>query len=312
MQQLKDIDDQRTAAAIVDALTTFSNIVNRNEPPGTGIQLPVNSLQQLEKRRMDIINAKTEREKDLALIAYRNETLELQKDNMKIRQQEVRERAQERQLNREQRDIAEQRRERALKERIGEDDQKQIERYMKAAEGTHAFKTSETLINKASTVKELLDDAKVYGGQSLSMLGPVIATGIAGEVGVLTDKDVTRYVKNPALIDGAMDALAKAKASKITQTSYDNLMRLVDIMEAKARDVRTAVYKRKAEQLSKNSNLSVEDALQKLDPDYMPGEEKKASAQLKRPTEEQVQKYMQMYKLPKEQADAILTKRLNR
>lgn len=149
-----------------------------------------------------------------------------------------------------------------------ERDERQIERYTKMAEGSDQYKAAEKKLTSTSTIRELLKDAKTQGGQSLAMLGPQVARNIAGEVGVMTDKDVTRYVQNPSLVGSLKDTLAKIKDGKISEVSYDNLNRLVNIMERKAIDNRAEAYRKRAIQLSRNSDLEMEDALEKLDPNY--------------------------------------------
>jgi hypothetical protein len=88
-QQLDDINDQETGAFIADALSAFANIVNRNQPPGTQIQLPVEAMKNLEAKRDKIRSAKTEAEKQKALIDYRNETLRLQDQSQKLQIQKL-------------------------------------------------------------------------------------------------------------------------------------------------------------------------------------------------------------------------------
>lgn len=148
--------------------------------------------------------------------------------------------------------------------------QNQIERYTKSAQGSEQYKTAQKMLDASSKVRSLAHDAKFNGGQSLAMLGPSIAKGIAGEVGVLTEQDVTRYVQSPALAQKLKDTISKARDGKLTDESYENIMRLVDIMEAKSKDSRANAYDRAATQLSRNAGIEKDKALSYLNPDYIP------------------------------------------
>lgn len=178
------------------------------------------------------------------------------------------ERQEARDERREDRKLDRELREQKQSEKLQEQDRRQIERYTDRAQKTDQFKEAQKLVNKAGTVRRLLKDANIHGGQSLAMLGPVVAKGIAGEVGVLTEQDVTRYIKNPTLAGGLKDSLLKISQGRLSDVSYENLDRLINIMETKAREERSEVMDRTAKQLSKNSNLSVEEARTYLDPDY--------------------------------------------
>lgn len=151
-------------------------------------------------------------------------------------------------------------------------DTSQVERYTNQVSKSEPFKESERIILATAKVRELAKDAAVNGGQSLAMLGPAVAKGLAGEVGVLTDKDVTRYTQNPSAVGGMVDTLQKVKSGKLSEVSYENLMRLTEIMEAKARENRTEAYKKGAMQLSRNSQVPYEKAYEMLDPNADPGQ----------------------------------------
>jgi len=186
-QQLREIDDQSTAAAIVDALSTFSNIVNRNQPPGTRIQLPVNALMRLEQRRDNITKAKTDLERQRALEEYRKETLRLQElgiaERTKDRQLAREERREERSLARQQRQKKEDRLFQKDKLNAARGLIKDDPRYKKAIEQSMEF----------DKVDDLLASAAEGNQASLAALGTKLARAM-GEVGVLTDTDVVRYV----------------------------------------------------------------------------------------------------------------------
>lgn len=133
---------------------------------------------------------------------------------------------------------------------------------------TDTWKNAEKSLTEIPTIRVLLDDAYKNGGQSLAMLGPKIAKGIAGEVGVLTEQDVTRYVQNPELVGGLMDTMTKLKEGKITEVSYENLNRLLEISEKTAIDKIKEATKREALLFSRREKIPLEDAMYYLDSTY--------------------------------------------
>ena len=130
---------------------------------------------------------------------------------------------------------------------------------------TETWKASEKTLSEMPTIRSLLTDAYANGGQSLSMLGPKVAKAIAGETGQLTDADVLRYVKNPALVPGIMDEIARARSGQIGQESFENLTRLVDIAEQEARRKQGEAVAREAELLSRREGIPLDEARFHLD-----------------------------------------------
>lgn len=133
---------------------------------------------------------------------------------------------------------------------------------------TDTWKSAEKAVSNIPEIEILLDDAYNNGGQSLAMLGPRVAKGIAGEVGVLTEQDVTRYVKNPSLVGGMLDTMAKLKAGKITEASYENLKRLLEISKKTASEKLNTAIDREAILLSRREGIPFEDAKYMLDAAY--------------------------------------------
>lgn len=143
--------------------------------------------------------------------------------------------------------------ERQFGDKQDEDRTKKFQTAVKSVEGNKVYQEAEKAVSEVATIKSLLDDAYVKGGQSLAMLGPRIAKGIAGEVGVLTEQDVTRYVKNPALVGGIVDSFKKVTQGKISAVSKDNLSRLLDVMEQMNKDKMDSIINRKVEVHSKTT-----------------------------------------------------------
>lgn len=133
---------------------------------------------------------------------------------------------------------------------------------------TDTWKAAEKAKAEIPVIRNLLNDARFKGGPSLSMLGPKVAKGLAGEVGVLTEQDVKRYVQNPALIGGLMDSYTKMRNGTITKASFQNLDRLLDIMEAEADRKLQAATLREAQLFAKREKLPIDHALYFIDPEF--------------------------------------------
>lgn len=133
-------------------------------------------------------------------------------------------------------------------------------KYQQAAEQHPLYKSATGVLNEMPTLKGLLDDAYKNGGQSLAMLGPRIARGLAGEVGVLTEGDVTRYVRNPALARWLVSGAEAKYEGKLTSQDYSNLMRLGTVMEDNANKKIQKAYELSAQKMARNMGIDVEDA----------------------------------------------------
>lgn len=168
-----------------------------------------------------------------------------------------------------------------------------------------SWKSGEKTLSEIPNLKILLDDAYTKGGQSLSMLGPKIAKAIAGEVGVLTDQDVTRYIQNPALVPGLKDTLEKAKSGRLTEASYDNLIRLMNISEQAAKDKINKTIDEEAKLFSRRKGIDYNEAKSYLDVEYagMPQEQKKVFSQ---PQEKSIELIMEKKSVDRDTAIKLL------
>lgn len=110
-----------------------------------------------------------------------------------------------------------------------------IQEQSNKVKGEETFKGAEKVLSNIPTINALVRDALKEGGQSLSMLGPVVAKALAGETGVLTDQDVVRYVANPSLIGSIKDWVNRYAKGEISAESAKNLLRLTEIMEKEAK-----------------------------------------------------------------------------
>lgn len=133
-------------------------------------------------------------------------------------------------------------------------------KYQQSAESSPIYKSAIGVINEMPALKGLLDDAYHKGGQSLAMLGPRIAKGLAGEVGVLTEQDVTRYITNPALARSILSKGEKSFEGKLTKTDYTNLLRLGTIMEKNAQEKLNKSYEQAAKKMSRATGIPLDEA----------------------------------------------------
>jgi len=153
------------------------------------------------------------------------------------------------------------------------------QRTLKDLRSTEEYKSSVKMSTQVPVIRKLIADANISGGQSLSMLGPKVAKGIAGEVGVLSEGDVTRYVKDPSLAGGMRDTLAKLKSGKLSDVTAENLNRLLDIMDTHAKEKIAEATKREAILFSRRSGMSVSEAMYKLDATANAGQKAPSKAQ---------------------------------
>lgn len=116
-----------------------------------------------------------------------------------------------------------------LYDKFDEDTTKKKVDMLKAVEGNKVYQQAEQAIAEGKTVRALVNDAYAKGGQSLAALGTRLAKYM-GEVGVLTEEDVTRYVKNPSLVGGMVDTFQKLKSGNISGASKENIERLLDVI----------------------------------------------------------------------------------
>lgn len=133
---------------------------------------------------------------------------------------------------------------------------------------TESWKNAEKSLSTIPEIRLLLDDAYKEGGQSLAMLGPRVAKGIAGEVGVLTEQDVTRYVKNPTIAGGMVDDLKKATKGQISKASYENLKRLLEVSEKVAQEKMDKAMDRESTLLSRREKIGYDEARHFIDSEF--------------------------------------------
>lgn len=136
------------------------------------------------------------------------------------------------------------------------------------ATGSPEVKDAEKQISAVSGIKLLVDEAVTKGGQAVSALGPQLAKAL-GEVGVLTDADVTRYIGNPQVAARVYQTYKKSMEGKLSPQDAENIVRLVNVMGKKAEESRSKAYNLKVKQAQntlKNEGLEPDFIKEAIDP----------------------------------------------
>lgn len=137
--------------------------------------------------------------------------------------------------------------------------------YQKMANGHPVVKEAEKVIQSAKQAQRIVQIAYSEGGQALSALQAKLPR-MMGEVGVLTEQDVQRYVKNPQIVRGLMQTYEKAIHGKLTEKDRDNIIRLTQIMVEESENDRDQARGMVATQAASNMGLDPEEAHQLVNP----------------------------------------------
>ena len=106
-------------------------------------------------------------------------------------------------------------------------------RYTKEIKKHDAWKEGTSVKIAMEDVGAALEAAYKKGGVSLSILGVKMAKAM-GEKGVLTDKDVTRYIQDPAAYSGSHAWLKKLSSGQLTDKVYRDLKRIIHSFDKNA------------------------------------------------------------------------------
>lgn len=121
-------------------------------------------------------------------------------------------------------------RELGLYDKFGEDaDRKKLE-MVKALESNKVYQEAEKSLATVDRLYELIDMNRKNGGTTLSALG----TGMArfmGEVGVLTDEDVIRYIQNPSIPGRIKDTFFRLKSGQASDVTLDSIKEVIETIE---------------------------------------------------------------------------------
>lgn len=119
-------------------------------------------------------------------------------------------------------------------------------------------------------VKQLVESARSGNTLATAALGIKIAKGY-GEVGVLTESDVNRYIASGKLSQRAADVLMKWATGTPTDATMQEIMENVAILEDLNRTKVQSLSNGYVEALSRNYGIEPEDAAYRLGVDYTPG-----------------------------------------
>lgn len=133
-------------------------------------------------------------------------------------------------------------------------------------------------------VDELL--GLVKSGNSVAAAGMGIKMAKAmGEVGVMTDQDIKRYVTSGKLTQGAADKLSKWLKGTPSQATQAELQQITDVMKNSFDKKIQPFLDRQVNLISRNYGISPEDAAFRLDVPYSGMTGKKVASELNKSTE---------------------------
>lgn len=155
------------------------------------------------------------------------------------------------------------------KDKKAQQDANLLSRYQTRAESHPIVKDAQKSMSAASRIEDLLKIASNEGGQALSALGPQVAR-LMGEVGVLTESDVTRYVQNPQQAKKLFAQMSKWSQGKLPAADAENIKNIMGIFINKAQQNRDKAYKTVAGQYSRALKIPENDARYMIDPEYQP------------------------------------------
>lgn len=145
-----------------------------------------------------------------------------------------------------------------------------LSRYQQRAESHPEVKAANERISAMNTLDNVITDALKKGGQSLAALGPLEAKAL-GERGVLTERDVTRYVQNPQIAKQVYGTYLRWSQGKLQSADAENIRRLNNILKSEAQAQRNRAYDTVSRQYSKSMGVSPEEARELIDTQYQPG-----------------------------------------
>lgn len=139
------------------------------------------------------------------------------------------------------------------------------------------LKEQEFAIDQVSTLIEM---ARSGNTVSAAAMGLKMAKAM-GEVGVMTDADIRRYVESGKLSQAAADKLSKWIKGKPSKATLDEIEQISNAMKGSFNKKVQPIYDRHVNLLSRNYGLSQEDAAFRLDVPYSGVTGKKVADDLK-------------------------------
>ena len=160
---------------------------------------------------------------------------------------------------------------------LQQDEQKELNRlsridtsmlnYTEKLENNHVLKKMEQQGIDLDVIGELTSLAQ--GGNTIA--GNALGTKMAramGEVGALTDSDVTKYVESKQLSRMAADKLSKWMKGKPSDATVEEIGEIANVLNASYKVKTQPIYDKYVNRLSENMGISKEEAARRLDVPY--------------------------------------------
>lgn len=119
-------------------------------------------------------------------------------------------------------------------------------------------------IDTANQLDELAKQGNTVAGAALGMKQ---ARGM-GEVGVITENDVTRYITSGKLTQKAADVMRKWMTGAPTDATLDEIVQVNSVIKDALAEKIQPIYDRYVNRLSKNLNITKQEAAERLDVPY--------------------------------------------
>lgn len=287
--------DELEKARWLDAFSSIGNSIARYGPADNVALSPqTNFANQILTKRKAEQEAKRIAQKEKEMSDYRKKRLDNSEKDRKLRIEK------EENLQRQRTQMEKKRYLDSARGLIKDDP-----RFKKAVEQGMEFEAVDRLVEQAQS-----------GNQAaLAALGTKLARAM-GEVGVLTDTDVVRYVGGTSWGRKLQDWAKKGFQGELSEDTIKDISENLTMLKGKLKGDVNRVYG--------NAGDRMKSAYPELDDDMIQGllgkpmvdksssKKQKKELKLKEPTSDQVKKYSEMHNLSEDQAKQILIKRLNR
>ncbi len=120
-----------------------------------------------------------------------------------------------------------------------------------------------------SQIPNLIDLIKSGNTVASAALGLKMAKGL-GEVGVMTEKDVTRYVQSGMLTQAIADKILRLAKGKPTDATLDEMNKIQEYLAVSTKEKMNDIYGKYVNRLSRNYKIDEEEAAFLMDVPYDP------------------------------------------
>lgn len=127
-------------------------------------------------------------------------------------------------------------------------------------------------------VQDLIDIVSTGNTVAASAMGTKMARAM-GEVGVLTESDIKRYVQSGRLDRSAADTLSRMMTGRPTRATLGEIRQISDVLENSYQSKVQPIYNKYVERLSRNAGIPLDEASYRLAVPYNPSIQKKSLKQ---------------------------------